>query len=279
MKLYYYQDPLGNFGDELNVWLWSRLLGDCFDDDETSIFVGIGTLLNHWLPPHPLKYIFGAGVGYGTAPVVDDTWKIYFVRGPLSAGALGLPQKFAITDPAALIRTIDLPREPKVFAASFMPHHTNSERLKSERETVRLLCHAEGINYIDPSSSVPDILRDILRSEVVLAEAMHAAIVADALRVPWIPVDLVNGVHRFKWDDWTQSLGLRYSPVTLPANDAKDSLAAYAKFLGSVMNTVTPTLSANETIAAATMRMVEQLESFREDCLPVNSPLFMVRSA
>ena len=33
MKLYYYKAPLGNFGDDLNPWLWPRLLPDIFDDD------------------------------------------------------------------------------------------------------------------------------------------------------------------------------------------------------------------------------------------------------
>jgi len=276
LKLYYYRDQFGNFGDDLNVWLWSRLLADCLDEDDSSIFVGIGTLLNERLPLQPIKYIFGAGVGHGYAPVVDDSWNIYFVRGPLSAEALGLPETLAITDPAALIRILDLPSEQKSFAASFMPHHTNSERLREHRDAVQALCQAEGINYIDPSSSVPDILRDIMRSEVVLAEAMHAAIVADALRIPWIPVDLLNRVHKFKWHDWTQSLGLHYSPVTFSENEANDSLSAYVKFLRRVMNTVAPVLSADENIEAATELMVNQLKSFRENCLTVNLPIFFV---
>jgi hypothetical protein len=36
MKLYYYQDSKGvkNFGDDLNPWLWSKLIPDVLDDDE-----------------------------------------------------------------------------------------------------------------------------------------------------------------------------------------------------------------------------------------------------
>jgi succinoglycan biosynthesis protein ExoV len=264
LKLYYYQDPLGNFGDDLNVWLWSRLLGDCLDTDGSSIFVGIGTLLNHRLPLPPIKNIFGAGVGYGRTPKVDDRWKIYFVRGPLSAQALRLPQKIAITDPAALLRIVDLPDEPKMFEASFMPYHVNSEVL-NQREAIRALCQSEGINYIDPSSSVEDVLRGILRSRVVIAEAMHAAIVADALRIPWIPVVLSDRIHKFKWHDWCQSLGLGYSPVIFPAQAATDSLSTYTKFLGRLKTDAAPTLSSDHAIEAATARLVGQLERFRAD--------------
>lgn len=272
MKLYYYQDPLGNFGDDLNVWLWSRLLGDCFDMDDSSIFVAIGTLLNHRLPLQPVKNIFGAGVGYGRTPKIDDRWKIYFVRGPLSARALQLPQKFAITDPAALLRIVELPDEPKMFAASFMPYHVNSERL-NRREAVRALCQAEGINYLDPSASVEDVLRGLLRSRLVLAEAMHAAIVADALRIPWIPVVLSDRIHQFKWHDWCQSLGLGYSPAIFPSPASTDSLAPYAKFLGRLITEAMPNLSSDNVIEAVTARLVGQLERFKADLAATNSRL------
>ena len=49
-------------------------------------------------------------------------------------------------------------------------------------------------------------------SHLVHAEAMHAAIVADALRVPWVPCRMYPQVNIFKWTDWTLSLGLEYQP-------------------------------------------------------------------
>ncbi|MEP7113232.1 MAG: polysaccharide pyruvyl transferase, partial [Ilumatobacteraceae bacterium] len=87
MKLYYYQHA--NFGDALNLWLWPKLISaDSFDDDASSIFVGIGTLINNRLPSDAFKIVFGTGVGYGEpVPTVDQNWKIYCVRGPLSARA------------------------------------------------------------------------------------------------------------------------------------------------------------------------------------------------
>lgn len=45
MKLYYYESKLGNFGDDLNKWLWDELLPDYFDNDESVRFSGIGTII------------------------------------------------------------------------------------------------------------------------------------------------------------------------------------------------------------------------------------------
>ena len=93
MHIYYHRDPLGNFGDDLNPWLWPRVFPDLFAGtifhdpktrgalpENTSLFLGIGTLLNMNVPQEPLKYVFGSGVGYGPPPVLDGTWNIVFVE-------------------------------------------------------------------------------------------------------------------------------------------------------------------------------------------------------
>ena len=38
---------------------------------------------------------------------------------------------------------------------------------------------------------------------------MHAAILADAFRVPWIPVSISGTFNGAKWQDWGQSLGMQ----------------------------------------------------------------------
>jgi succinoglycan biosynthesis protein ExoV len=46
---------------------------------------------------------------------------------------------------------------------------------------------------------------------------MHGAIVADAVRVPWVPVRLYEQVLDFKWRDWCQAVALDYAPTIIPA--------------------------------------------------------------
>src|SRR3989304_8570720 len=98
--LYFKPDGTSNFGDALNDYLWSRLLPkDAGKGHNDILFLGVGTLLT--LPVHPAdRYVvFGAGVGYGPPPALDGRWHVYFVRGPKSAEALGLPDTSGLTDP------------------------------------------------------------------------------------------------------------------------------------------------------------------------------------
>ena len=209
MRLYYYRDPVGNFGDDLNLWLWPRLVPGLLDEDDGRLFLGIGTVINHRVPADPEKTVLGAGVGYGRAPTLDARWTIYGVRGPLSAWALGLSPRMALTDPAALVRTMGGPPEAKRYPLAFMPHHASARRADWPQ-----CCRLAGVHYIEPRASVPEVLREIGRTHLLVTEAMHGAIVADALRVPWVAARFYDGIHAFKWEDWCGSLGLRYCPVT-----------------------------------------------------------------
>ncbi len=59
--LYYCKTPKGNFGDDLNLWLWPRLAPEVCDEQDSTLFVGIGTILSHHIPAKPVKMVFGAG--------------------------------------------------------------------------------------------------------------------------------------------------------------------------------------------------------------------------
>lgn len=222
MKIYYYKAPFGNIGDDLNPWLWPKLLpnifngyvyhGDLRNDNNTDpIFIGIGTLLNEHIPKNCKKAVFGTGAGYDT-PTKPTNAKFYSVRGPLTAAKLGLDPKVAITDGAALIATLERVQLNIKYKVSLMPHHGSSE----ESNRWKTISERLNINYIDPSNEPEIVIKEILQSEVVLTEAMHGAILADTLRVPWIPYMTSHARHEFKWQDWCASLDLKYEPVRLP---------------------------------------------------------------
>ncbi|TPW13006.1 MAG: ExoV-like protein [Halothiobacillaceae bacterium] len=174
-----------------------------------ALFIGVGTLLNQRLPANP-KIIFGSGVGYGN-PQVDAKWHIYFVRGPLSADALGLDKSYAITDPVILLRALKLPAVEKRYKCSFMPHHDSLNTANWAK-----VCRDLDIHFIDPTASFEEGLHQLMASELVICEAMHAAIIADTLNIPWVPITLHRHINEFKWKDWCQSVGVDYAPTTLP---------------------------------------------------------------
>lgn len=224
MKLFYYRrgDRQPNFGDELNLWLWPKLRPDLFEQDEqdqadSTVFVGTGTLLNDKLPErvgvHTRLTVFSTGAGY-EQPLkqIPDRWNICCVRGPLSARQLRLPPEKAITDGGILIAKVFAPSGSQQ-GCSFMPHIHSAAPAAASWQRICLLAN---IRYIDPRWPIEEVLQAIGTSELLLAEAMHGAIAADALRVPWIPVITTPRIYPFKWQDWCASMNVPYRPRRLP---------------------------------------------------------------
>ena len=238
MKLYYFKDPNGNFGDDLNPWLWDKLLPNFFDNDDKEIFVGIGTLINHRLPAEPIKHIFGSGFGYGTPPVIDDQYRVHAVRGYLTAERLGISKSLVITDAAILLRTIYKPaQKPEGRRIGFIPHCQSSRYFDWAR-----VCEDLQLEYISAEWDVERVLSAISSCEAVVCEAMHGAIAADTLRVPWIPVVCYDYISRFKWEDWLSTLGISYKPHTITSlydieRDSSSSVKAKNKIKRALQNT------------------------------------------
>lgn len=284
MLLYYHKDPLGNFGDDLNPWLWERVLPGQFNgelahdpkgrdrtSDGEALFVGIGTLLNGSVPPRVPKIVFGSGTGYGDPPHLDATWDIRCVRGPLTARALGLAPALAVTDPAVLVRTLDLGLAPEPRDAAYMPHCGSARAVDWRR-----ICEAAGLRYIDPQWPVQQVLDGIRASRMLFTEALHGAIVADALRIPWVPIAASPSVLAVKWHDWCQSVGLDYAPQRLPAVWGARNAPALARLrsaakgaaarmlLQSIVRRARPALSAQHRLDQVTAELQERIAAFRQ---------------
>ncbi|WP_354587410.1 polysaccharide pyruvyl transferase family protein [Puniceicoccus vermicola] len=180
-------------------------------EEVESLFLGIGTILNHKLPTTPKKYIFGSGWAGDENLRMDSSWKIYGVRGPLTAKELGLPSEMVFSDPGLLIRDF-VPEPPKTRnTIGWMPHHRSIHAVDWATH-----CPRHGLHFINPEGSVERVLHEISQCELLLSEAMHGVIVADSLRIPWIPVHMFSQINEFKWWDWCKSMDLSYNPVQLP---------------------------------------------------------------
>lgn len=207
--LYYF--PIRNFGDALNPWLWPRLAPEVCDPGNPALFLGIGTILNPRVPAGPEKIVFGSGCSGGAVPRLDPKWRVYGVRGPRTAARLGLAARHVLADPAILVRQCHLPAVEKQHSISFMPHHQSA--LEADWAA---LCAEGGLNPIDPRAPVERVLRDLQGTELLITEAMHGAIVADALRVPWIAARIYGHFVPFKWHDWAESLNLTLTLHSIP---------------------------------------------------------------
>jgi succinoglycan biosynthesis protein ExoV len=220
MKLFMWRGPVANFGDELNPWIWPQLIPGVLDEDDSRLFVGIGTLLTNRLPPQP-KVVFGSGAGYvGMPDVRRGSWSFYCVRGPMTAAALGLPESSAVCDPGILVSRLmgDTPLSGGT-RIGFMPHW-----MSMATGQWREACRAADIDYIDPTEPVLDVLAAVARCRLLIAEAMHGAITADAFRIPWVPIKIRRNTLPFKWQDWCRSVELDYDPIQMPASSTEETL-------------------------------------------------------
>lgn len=218
MNLYAFRAPQGNFGDDLNAWLWPRVFGADIDRSPQTTFIGIGSILDRRLEQvHGRKIVFGSGVrSTHSLPGIGADIQIRFVRGPISASALGHGTR-AITDPAILVGAVaaGAPRQG-ARAIGFMPHYHSLRAADWDR-----LCRRLGLVFIDPREGVDRTIAALRGCERIITEAMHGAIVADALRIPWHRVSVLAWrregfeVSSLKWLDWGLSAGVDVAPTHL----------------------------------------------------------------
>jgi succinoglycan biosynthesis protein ExoV len=227
MKVIYYQSPSGNFGDDLNAVLWKEVLSPaCFEADD-AVLLGIGSIfrddfLSREVTDRKRVFVLGSGAGTGPLPQrwPNADWSILAVRGPLTASLIGMPDA-AVTDGAALLATTPAlqPKARMQSEIAFMPHYNSVLYSRWPQ-----ICQQLGLTYIDAHWPVATTIERIGRARLVITEAMHGAIVADTLRVPWVPVLCSPSILPFKWVDWTASVGLDFRPLTLPASSAWEAL-------------------------------------------------------
>lgn len=153
--------------------------------------------------------MFSSGIGYGDLDLnVDSSWEFVCVRGPRTAELLNLDPEKAICDGAVLLSDyFDIVpdserRKSIIFIPHIKTHWAAGEILKKVVERV-------GMTYLSPDLPPEDFIGSVAKARSIVTEAMHGAILADTMRVPWIPVSL-HEHNRFKWDDWFSSVGLDY---------------------------------------------------------------------
>ncbi len=227
MRLYVYRGRSPNFGDDLNAWLFPRLLPGAFDSDadDGTVLLGIGSILFDTHPGRARKIVLGSGYGgYTKPPAMDKSWDVRFVRGPMTAAKLGLPPAASVGDGAILLAGEGLTRTPRAGHRIYMPH-VDSACDGAWREAAA----QAGLHYVDPRGPVNGILAEILSAELVVTESMHGAIVADALRVPWIAMRPLFQVHRDKWLDWGGALDLVPRMHEMPPSNALEWLLGAAQ--------------------------------------------------
>lgn len=238
----------GNFGDKLNLSLAKALdiplHRHAFSEkveEEVSV-LGIGTLLTPRLQVAPVTrlIVFGSGAGTQNGHIrLPGKIDVRFLRGPMSCDLLGLPRKFAVTDSAYLFgpRFRELAREvPKERPVGYIPHWISPKLLPKLWKS-----GAAGENLIDPMQPLDAFVRQVAGCERIVTEALHGAILADALRIPFAVVQTSPHFNAFKWQDWLRSMAMDFRIGSLDSDAPRDFK-----------------LSADRVLAAAERRIGEE---------------------
>jgi len=205
----------GNFGDDLNDYLWQDLIPNLKDINSEDVILGIGSLQGVQIPKTIKRvHVLGAGANNLNPSkwLGSSKFLFHFVRGPLTAKKWGCEDK-GIVDGAILILNSKLKDAPLVATRKigYSPHHVSDERADWS-----LIADMVGVEYISTRNlSVPEFISKVKSCDYIVTEALHGAIVADLYRKPWIPVASDHYITEFKWNDFCQSLGLVYSPFKI----------------------------------------------------------------
>lgn len=272
MKLYYYKDNIGNFGDDLNPRIFKYFLPNITTDSsainiEDSCLTGIGTLLNNTIPVCNEINVFSTGAGYGDG-VCKQNLKFHCVRGLLTAKIYNIPESKAIADGAYLLRLMHTNPQTTTNRTKFFPHHTTAQEQDWSN-----VCTDMDIDLVNPFGDIDKIIHEIRSAKLVIAEAMHAAIVADAFGVPWIPVSTNSKILKFKWIDWLSVFGHQDIELNnIPAlwrtpngsNIKKFSKEILAKYtIKKLINNKKPLLNQESKIREKTFKLQECLAGIK----------------
>ncbi len=154
--------------------------------------------------------VLGSGLGYRKPQALDQNWDIRWLRGKLSAKALGIDPKYALGDGALLWPELQT-TGTRGKAIGFIPHHATWESYDWQS-----IADQAGLLAINPKQQPKYVADQIRQCRRIICESLHGAIFADCLQVPWHAVVLAYRFNNFKWKDWLSITDLPFAPSLSP---------------------------------------------------------------
>lgn len=149
------------------------------------------------------------------------------VRGYLSRQRLGLDRRVPLGDPGLLAGRLLKGRVEKKFRIGVVPHYADKD---DPRLNAMLSRHGADAALIDPEAYPESVVRQIACCEVVMSSSLHGIIVAHALGIPSIWIQLSGAVAGggFKFKDYASSVDMELIPVDLDPRMGFSAIASMA---------------------------------------------------
>jgi len=199
----------GNFGDDINLLLWTNLFPDIATLTGRILFYGVGTLLDGNQNAHIKKVVLGSGLGEAQGARAGRNWDFRWVRGPNTAGRFGISKELGLGDPAILWPGLHRGHDDQ-GPVGLIPHYATWDSFDWS-----LVGEKAGITVINPRQSPDAVVAEMRNCSRVLAESLHGAICADAMGIPWASCVLAHRFNEFKWRDWLATIDRPYRPLML----------------------------------------------------------------
>lgn len=271
---YRHHEGHGNFGDELNHYIISRLTGKNVTCSETwsgtkfnaiksilyKIFVQrkIKDVLSSYLWNNIFnrKVIFGIGsiiscgnenvIVWGSGIInredVIPNSKFLAVRGKYTQARikeLGMKAPEVLGDPAMLLPLIYQPTEGVAFKLGIIPHYLHFKNVKKQFFDPQVLV----VNLLNP---IEKVISDICSCEMTLSTSLHGIIVSHTYRIPslWVNLQGLSALKlegdNIKFADYFSSVNIKeYQPVHL--EDELDFISIIPKLKKSYGGFLLPT--------------------------------------
>lgn len=277
MNLVFWKPGIGiNFGETLNTIMWKKIFPEYFFTTKPYIALSVlnSAIFGQFLRKEYTNVIFGSGSGYVSENPQDiinaknNIWM--FVRGPLTSDITGCKY---ITDAGVLSKTcMDLKlEEPKYI--TFINHLSMKVDMNEISKTLRE--ENELYNSIEVGEPVEDVIKTLKNTKLLLSSSLHAAVIADAMGVPWIPINYQPsygkpapgmGMCYFKWKDWAYSLNVSDMQFSKPSNYVLRSITNKKEFLEDFkkLSVQRGYLSDRILLSSKIYQMLEEVEKFKK---------------
>jgi len=193
-----------NWGDALTPWLIEKITGKRPEygpgtDDDPSYIV-TGSILSWATPTH---IVWGAGFIAQERRLQHWPKRICAVRGPLSwekvvASGYSCPKVFG--DPGLLApRYYSPPVARKTHVLGVVPHY-----IDQHHPWVAEMSRIWGVQIIDIMGGIEHVMDEVASCRMIVSSTLHGLVVADALDVPNLWIELSDQVmgKGFKFRDY-----------------------------------------------------------------------------
>lgn len=195
-----------NFGDDINPWLWEKLLGKpvLFGNRDRPHLLGMGSILEK---NNKQSIIAGSGLIQGLERNTSLLGQVVAVRGYLTAEHIGV-ENCLLGDPAVLLNHLFPQTQTKDFLVGLIPHASEVGRFRR--------INLPEVHLIDPRWDPLRVLNEICRCRNILSQSLHGLIAADSYGIPnaWLEPSSSMIGGEFKFLDYYSTTDFKKSPVS-----------------------------------------------------------------